>query len=290
MNATYPDSTILAVARDYEATWGSGDALRDSPQQLKSASESKPSAGHEDQTGAELQSLQNLLHLISTSAHDIKTPLMVISGAARMLRQDDLTPEEKTEYLDRLLRNVTSLEYLAADLTDAVASRTGKLKIDWQVLDLTELAQSVVRDYDATRNDHAFHFHGTEPCWVTGDIQRLKRVLWNLLSNAAKYSDSAYEVSVSVWCDNKLAILSVQDRGVGMSDSATERLFLPFERLDETRHMAKGSGLGLVSVLNIVDAHKGEIEIQGEEGRGTTMKLSFPLVGKALKKKDVRSK
>lgn len=223
--------------------------------------------------------LRHLLDFISMAAHDLKSPLMVLAGAAKTLRERDISEEELNECLDRMVRNITSLQFLAADLTDAVATQNGQCRFEFETLDLTTLTRDVVRDFAATCQNHPFALEAEGSCPVCGDAQRLTRMIANLLSNAVKYSASEREISVAIWQSETAVYLTVHDRGVGIADADIERLFLPFERLDATRHMAQGNGLGLLSVQKIAELHGAVIEIQGQTQQGTMVKVSFPLAG-----------
>jgi signal transduction histidine kinase len=108
---------------------------------------------------------------------------------------------------------------------------------------------------------------------VLGDRKRLERVLINLLSNAVKYSPQGSEVVVSMWKQGTTVRLAVQDQGQGIAPEDMERVFQPFIRLDRTRRSASGTGLGLVSVKKIVEAHGGTVRLHSEPGKGTTVEV-----------------
>jgi len=218
---------------------------------------------------------RQLLHFLAMAVHDLKSPLMIIGNTASLLHQEEFTPQETKQWLERIIRNAGSLDHIIADLTDAIAAQAGQLKLNLDEVDLTELARDVVRDCEAIRKDHPLGFEGDRPCPILGDRERLKRMLLNLLSNAVKYSAAGREVTVSVWQRGARVYLTVLDRGVGIQTADTERLFLPYRRLDCTRDMAEGSGLGLVSVQEIVEAHGGDIGVQGAPGQGTTVEVCF---------------
>lgn len=218
------------------------------------------------------------LHFTAMAAHDLNNPLMVISGAARELRYNDMPLEDRQQCLERLLRNVASLQYLVADLNDKVQSQNGQLRLNFTEVDLTAVAREVVDDFAASITSHPIHFQGDGSCPILGDCQRLQRLLFNLLSNAVKYSDAGREITVSVWRRGSKAFLSVEDRGIGIAPSDTERMFLPFKRLDQGCEMADGAGMGLASVQKITEAHGAEIHVQGAPDQGTVIEVCFKLI------------
>ncbi|MDQ3812982.1 MAG: HAMP domain-containing histidine kinase [Armatimonadota bacterium] len=219
-----------------------------------------------------------LLRFLALAVHDLKSPLAVISGSTWLLRnkeRNEAIPEETQEYLDRIMRNTLSVEHIVADLSDAIAARSGHLKLNLEEVDLTALACDVVQDYGAVVKSHPLRFEGDRPALILGDRERMKRTLWNLLSNAFKYSAAGREVTVSVWQRGAHVYLTVLDRGVGIPTADGERLFLPYKRLDCTCYQAEGSGLGLVSVQEIVEAHGADISVQGAPGPGMTFEICF---------------
>jgi signal transduction histidine kinase len=219
------------------------------------------------------------LNFMAMAAHDLNNPLMVINGAARMLLHNDVPLDERQECLDRLMRNVVSLQYIVAELNDKVQAQAGQLRLNFAEVDLTELTRGVVDDFSASITSHPIHFESDGACFICGDSQRLRRLLLNLLSNAVKYSDAGREVTVSVWRRGADVFLTVQDRGVGVSSSDVERMFLPFTRLESSAGMADGSGIGLASAQKVVEAHGAEIRAQGAPRQGTTVEMRFKLVG-----------
>ena len=113
---------------------------------------------------------------------------------------------------------------------------------------------------------------------VYADPLRLERILYNLLENAVKYSPQGEEIRVSVKPEKEHLIISVSDRGIGMSSADQAKLFGPFQRLEESRlEGVKGLGLGLLVCRRLVEAHGGRIWVESELGRGSTFFFTLPL-------------
>ncbi len=167
------------------------------------------------------------LHFVAMAAHDLKTPLSVIGGAAHYLRghRIEISPEEQDEWLDCIIRSATSLQVLADDLMDGVRARSGQLELRREEVDLTALAREAVRDYGAAMRSHPLHFEDGGACFVIGDRERLKRLLLNLLSNAVTCSEKGREVSVAVWRRGANVCLVVQDGGKGRHPSRRSGCF-----------------------------------------------------------------
>lgn len=232
---------------------------------------------------------QERLRFVATVAHDLKSPLMVIGMAACLMRKKQLPPEQCDDWLGRIGRNTRQLEGIVADLTDGVQAQTGQLELRREEIDLAQLAASVVREqsealqheHHETAPRHTLIFEGEESCPILGDRRRLERVLVNLLSNAIKYSPPEREVRVTVWRRGAVVRLTVEDQGAGIAPEDLGRLFQPFTRLEGTRTMASGTGLGLVSVQKIIHAHGGDLDIFSRPGEGTVVEIFLKRVSGA---------
>jgi len=220
------------------------------------------------------------LHFVATVAHDLRNPLVVIGGAAHLLKNkaDKLTPEERAEWLGIIGNNTRKLETQIFELTDSVQVETGQLTLQTQTLDLSALANEVVADHAAACQTHSLACEAPAPCYVCGDRKRLERVVSNLVSNAIKYSPSKSEVSVIVRLEKQQGVLLVADQGAGIAPEELEKLFVPFARSERTRGMAQGTGLGLSSVKKIVEAHDGTIQVSSRVDEGTIVEVRLPLV------------
>ncbi len=227
------------------------------------------------------------LRFVATVAHDLKNPLMVVGMASQLMRRKQLPPEQFDHWLERIGNNARQMEGIIADLTDGVQAQTGRLELQREEMDLAQLAADVVRQQreslecqapqKASAPTHTLRFEGEQACPILGDCRRLERVLVNLISNAVKYSPRGSEVRVGVWRRGEMARLTVEDQGEGIAPEDLERLFQPFARLQSTRHMASGTGLGLVSTQKIIHAHGGNIRIFSPPQRGTTVEIGLHL-------------
>ena len=219
------------------------------------------------------------LHFVATVAHDLRNPLVVIGGAAHLLKNkgDNFPPEDRAHWLGIIGNNTRKLESQIFDLTDSVQVETGQLTLQTQTLDLSELASEVVADHAAACGSHSLSCEAPAPCPICGDRKRLERVVSNLVSNAIKYSPSKTEVSIVVKIEKGQGVLLVADQGAGISPEELKTLFVPFARSERTRDMAQGTGLGLSSVKKIVEAHDGTIQVSSQIDKGTIVEVRLPL-------------
>jgi signal transduction histidine kinase len=217
------------------------------------------------------------LDFVAGVAHDLKNPLVVIGGAARLLRSAPLAPAQQAAWLDRIVRQADRLEKLISDLMDTVQVSTGRLSLVKTALDLTALVRGLQQEQAEHFPQHALAFEGVEACWVSADRDRIERVAINLISNAVKYSQEGSEVALRVRRRETEAVFTVSDHGAGIAPEDLQVIFQPFGRGSQTRSMASGTGLGLSIVRQILEAHGGEIRVQSTVGVGTTVEVTLPL-------------
>ena len=132
-----------------------------------------------------------------------------------------------------------------------------------------------------SRHHFSMDFPETLPP-VNVDSLRLERILYNLLENAVKYSPKGGEIKVAAKQDKDHLVISVADRGIGISPVGQAKLFEPFQQLDQAgSHRNKGAGLGLLVCRRLVEAHGGRIWVESKPGRGSTFFFTLPLRGES---------
>ena len=217
------------------------------------------------------------LEFVASVAHDIKNPLVTIGGAARRLRRNPFDPEQQAAWLDRIIKQVARLENLTHDLMDTVQVSAGHLTLRKTEFDLAGLIRDVRCEQAEIFPRHTLVLEGTGECRILGDKHRLERVAINLISNAAKYSPEGSPVLLKVAQERVHAVFSVRDQGAGMSPEDLKILFQPFGRGAHAHQMARGTGLGMSIVKDILEAHGGTIDVQSGIGVGTTVEVRLPL-------------
>lgn len=208
---------------------------------------------------------------VATAAHDLRTPLSLACGAAHSLR--DASDPDREYWLDCLVRNLTSMQFLVEDFNERLAERNQSERME--TFDLAELAGETVRDCAGTIKTHSFHFEGNRAV-IRGQREQVRRLLLNLLSNGVKYSACGKAIRVEVWRQKDAVYLHVHDQGRGIPPSESERIFLPYTRL-ESEEPAEGRGLGLASVRRIAATHGATVLVQGSPGAGSTFAVKFPV-------------
>lgn len=218
---------------------------------------------------------------LSIASHELKNPLTALLGQAQLFQR---RIAQDTDVDDRNRRSVRTILEQAERLSDLLGDllSLGQLEeasLAREPLDLSGLVNRVADEIRPSLTRHAIVIHGADqPLAIEGDEVRLAQVLHNLLSNAIKYSPDGGEVAVTLAREAGQVTIAVRDRGVGIPSEARQRLFQRFFRAKTaaTRGIA-GLGVGLYVVREIVARHGGTVDVQSEEGQGSTFTVRLPL-------------
>jgi two-component system sensor histidine kinase MtrB len=221
---------------------------------------------------------EHRLRFVATVAHDLRNPIVGIALAARLLRSGARLEGDAKRWLDMIANDAARLDAMAKALMDNVQVSAGNLSLHRERLELTGLMRRVTGDCAVAHGGYDLVFTGDDECPVQGDPDKLERVALNRVSNAVKYSPKGTAVRVSVRQEGANAVLAVVDGGPGISKEDTEVIFQPFGRGEGAHIIAKGTGLGLFVVKQIVDAHGGQIDVESTPGSGTTVRIALPLL------------
>jgi signal transduction histidine kinase len=213
--------------------------------------------------------------MVQTVAHDLATPLGVVSGFTRLIRQRRGDGEDLDRWLGAIARNAVELETLVGNLRDIMRIERGPLPADQRPFDVTALCREVVGDLVCT-TDRTIELTAT-PATVVGDVELTRRVLHNLLSNARKYSGSGRPIEVAVEDDETRVRVHVRDHGPGIPAERQAELFDRFSRLHLEEHEGVcGTGLGLYISRILTEAQGGTIGVESEPGEGATFTVTLP--------------
>lgn len=215
--------------------------------------------------------LSSLGKFSSMILHDIRNPASVIKSYAEMIQLQSEDPEKVSRNAGRILKELVRLERLTADLLDY--SR-GQVRINLQIVQLDNFLQRVEEAVADRLKAKGIRLrsenHCTEPALF--DEERLIRVVLNLLDNARKATGKGGEIAVTTECHDRGVVISVRDDGEGMTREVQERAFQPFFSSSPDG----GTGLGMVIVKNIVEAHEGELRVESAPQAGTTVEITLP--------------
>ena len=213
---------------------------------------------------------------IALASHELKTPITSIKGYLQILQRSELD-KAGTLFLEKSLNQINKLNALIGDLLDVSKVEAGKLTIQYERFDLKELLLDVIETFHYSSKTHKIIFKSSaDKTLVDADKQRIEQVLINLLSNAIKYSPNAEVVTVELSISDTELTVSVQDNGIGLSKQHQKNIFTRFYRADGHANIS-GLGLGLYLSKEIIQQHKGMIDVISEPGKGSTFYFSLPL-------------
>ncbi len=219
--------------------------------------------------------------VISTLAHEMRTPLTSIKGYSTALLMDEglFSPAAQREFLQIIDEECSVLQGLIQDLLESSIIEAGFLKLELQPVMLPRLAKALVEDFAHISQKHRFmvDFPREFPV-IDADPDRVAQVLRNLLDNAVKYSPDGGLIVVRGQVGEDEVTLSVADQGVGIAPEHLNRLFEKYFRIESGlgRHVV-GSGLGLPICHAIVESHGGRIWAESELGQGTILYFTLPI-------------
>jgi signal transduction histidine kinase len=234
---------------------------------------------------AQLAELDRLkAEFISIASHELKTPLSVIRGYVSLL-QDGVygeVPENQQKILGSLSDQTDRLGRLIQQLLDIHRFEAGGGRLEVREVPLPEFLSELVSSFDvlAYQNEIDFRLETqpSTPALVTADPDRLNEVLGNLLSNAFKFTPRGGSIVVRGWGEDGVAVVEVEDSGVGIPEDKLPRIFEKFFQVEnEAQPRSVGSGLGLAIAQEIAEAHGGTIAAESRLGEGTTFRLSLPV-------------
>jgi two-component system phosphate regulon sensor histidine kinase PhoR len=218
---------------------------------------------------------------VANVSHELRTPLSLIKGYVETLLDGaHANPDVLLRFLKTIERNANRLDLLIQDLLTISALESGRMKLNWQPVDLRALAERVFHDLQSKAEGKGTRLVCDLPAALvaSGDAHRLDQVLANLVDNAIKYGRANGTVAVGGRkLENGQLEISVRDDGPGIPGEALDRVFERFYRVDKARSRDQGgTGLGLSIVKHIVQAHGGEVRAESELGKGATIFFTLP--------------
>lgn len=225
-----------------------------------------------------LNSTENLQkEFINNVSHEIKTPISSIEGFAEILKDKNLSDEEREEYANIIIEESDRLINLTGKMLklsklhnqDKIVNKQ-EIMIDEQIRKTISLLEHKWREKDIKINvileEKAFF----------GDEDLIFQIWINLLDNAIKFSKQEGKIDIRVFQKDRNIIVTIKDYGIGMPEDEVEKVFERFYQIDKS-HSEEGSGLGLAIVKRIIELSEGEIELQSKEDKGTNVIVKLPV-------------
>jgi two-component system sensor histidine kinase PilS (NtrC family) len=206
-------------------------------------------------------------------AHEIRNPLTAMHGSVEILRSHANFPPQDAKLLDILIRESDRLNQFVEDFLNYARPR----KFERHPLDLVPVLRdsvTLLRNSAKIRENHTVHLHlEAQSVRILGSADQLKQVFWNLAQNAVRAMPRGGDLTIRLQkASDDAAQIVFEDTGIGMTPEEREQLFQPFQS-----GFAVGIGLGLSIVFQIMEDHRGKISFESEKGKGTKVRLRFPL-------------
>ncbi len=219
---------------------------------------------------------------LATLSHELRTPLTSILGWASMIRNGEVDPPNIGRAIETIERNARSQARLIDDLLDVSRIITGNLRLELNPLNLAPIVEAAVDALRPTADAKGIKLRmefAPSTCLVRGDANRLRQVIWNLMSNAIKFTPRNGEVHISLSCVESLVRLTVIDSGEGITPEFLPYVFDRFRQAEGSISRKQGGlGLGLAVVRHLVELHGGAVkaESQGVE-KGSRFTVDLPM-------------
>jgi PAS domain S-box-containing protein len=223
---------------------------------------------------------------LATLSHELRTPLNAILGYARMVKSGIVSADRLHRAIDTIERNATSLTQIVEDVLDVSRIIAGKMRLNVQPVELPPLIQSTVEAFAPAAEAKGLRIESivaAHPPPVSADPERLQQVVWNLMSNAVKFTDRGGTIRVTLESTATQVTLSVSDTGIGIEPSFVPHMFERFRQADAgTTRERGGLGLGLGIARQLVEMHGGTIQASSAGlGKGATFTIRLPSLAAA---------
>jgi PAS domain S-box-containing protein len=262
---------------------GASKIARDVTAEKRAAAERERLLARERQARADAEKANRLKdEFLATLSHELRTPLTAMLGWIRMLRLPGADDAWTARALETIERNTELLHQLVQDLLDVARITTGAMRLDVRTLPLPpviEAAVESVRPAAAARGIRLDLFLDPAVPPVSADPARLQQVVWNLVSNAIKFTPKDGRVEVHLQQRRSEAEIRVVDTGIGIAPDFLAHVFDRFSQADSSTARAHGGlGLGLAIVRHLVELHGGSVAAQSAgPGRGATFMVRLPV-------------
>ncbi len=215
---------------------------------------------------------------VSTVSHELKTPIASQKIYGELLQQQ-IDKDGLGQYqtlIKKMNQQTIKLEKLVNDLLELSQLHMGRIKLEPQEFELSQLVSDIIEPIQST-STHKIVNQTKKPTLITADRDRIGQVIANLVSNAVKYSPHPAKIIIATKAEPGQVVVSIQDFGIGIDPEYSQRIFERFFRIngeDETTY--PGMGIGLNVSAKIISLHQGKIWVESQAGQGSTFYFSLP--------------
>ena len=215
---------------------------------------------------------------VSMASHEFRTPLSAVLSSAALLSKytREVEQEKRNKHIDRIKDSVKHLNDILEDFLSLGKLDEGRISTDPSEFNLREMIIETLTEVKVVLKPGQkfnFKYEGEEK--INADKKLLRNILINLLSNAAKFSHEDSTISISAMSDNEKNVITVTDKGIGISQKDQEHLFTMFYRASNVTNI-QGTGLGLHIVKRYLELINGTVDLQSTLGKGTAITITFP--------------
>lgn len=225
-----------------------------------------------------LELTHSRLVFFTNISHELRTPLTLIADPVEMLLEDSGIKGKSRELLKMVQRNALALQQLVSNILDFRKIQNGKMELKLYRFDIVKTLTMWVGDFQLTAERKQIRLHldvddlkGSHE--MIADQEKISRIVFNLLSNALKYTPAGGEIFVSLKDEGANLRLDVKDTGKGISQDEADKIF---ERFFQAKGAASGTGIGLALVKSFVELHHGEARVESELGKGSDFIVVIP--------------
>ncbi|MGB7414714.1 MAG: ATP-binding protein, partial [Thermosynechococcaceae cyanobacterium] len=218
---------------------------------------------------------------LAVVSHELRTPLNPILGWSQLLQRGQLNEQKTAKAFEVIVRNAQAQAQLIDDLLDVSRILRGKLSLQREDVDLALVTRAALETGRLAAEAKSIEIHEQlATATVIGDVGRLQQIIWNLISNAVKFTPAGGRIEVGLQCQAAQALISIRDTGKGIPPEFLPYVFDRFRQEDSaTTRQFGGLGLGLAIVRNLVELHGGTIDVDSPgEGQGATFTVALPLM------------
>lgn len=219
---------------------------------------------------------------ITMASHEFRTPLAIISSSSAILENfsDRLTQDRKQEHLKTIQNTIVHITQILDDVLMINRAEAHKIELNLESSDIIAFCHHLKEETESRNTRHTIDLSlniDPEMAIFQFDKKLLWQILNNVINNAIKYSPHHNFIDLNISKDNNKIIFEVRDSGIGIPEKDQSKLFESFHRGSNIGNIS-GTGLGLSIVKKCLDLYKGEITVESEVGKGTTVKVSIPFI------------
>jgi len=277
------DNTYTAVWGPRNKYWGTIVVSKEITQRKKTEDQLKVALKHLETANEELKRLNQLKDdFLSTVSHELKTPMISVMGYLGLILKEKVgvLTEQQRKFLEISYKNLLKLEKNIDNLLDLAEMGIQKVSWTFEPVDLAKVIEFSCTTVEPLAGEHQIRLEAhlpPGPVKIAGVEDKLNQLFDNLFTNAIKYNRQGGRICVSLEEDAEFVFTRIADTGVGISHQSLQEVFTRhFQEKTKPLGNAKGLGIGLSLVQEIVTLHQGKIHIQSELGKGTTFTVMLP--------------